>query len=89
MCVRMSVSNEISSRCWEAEFWFGDSLNGGNKKCQNGVRHVDLDLENEVKVWRSRNFSWLYLGQLSNTESECLVFRDRILNRFKACEQEN
>ena len=36
---------------------------GKHQKCQSGVR--DLDLENEVKVRRSWNFNWPYLGQFS------------------------
>ena len=40
-------------------------MTGKVQKCQNGADDLDLDLENEVKVWRSRNFKWPYLGQFS------------------------
>ena len=34
-------------------------------KCQNGDCNLDFDLENEVKVPRSRHFNWSFLGQFS------------------------
>ena len=41
----------------------GISFDGGIEKFQNGV--LDLNLENEVKVYRSRNFNWPCLCHLS------------------------
>ena len=43
----------------EADFWCGGVAVDGRilKKCQNGVRDLDIGLENEVKVERSRIFN--------------------------------
>ena len=59
--------NEMSSRCLEADF--GVEAVWQVQKCQNHVYDVDLDLENDVSVQRSRNFHW----HLFIAESKCLV----------------
>ena len=54
--VPVSVCNEMSLRCYEADFWCDCILvasTGEMQELQNGAR----DLENEVKVQRSRNFN--------------------------------
>ena len=38
---------------------------GEVQKRQKGIRDLDFDLENEVKVRRSGDFNWPYLGQFS------------------------
>ena len=49
------------------EFSVVVALDRGSPKCQNGV--CDLDLENEVKVQRSRNLDWPYLS--SQNQNVC------------------
>ena len=60
---RVRVCKEISSRCCEAHFWCGRIVLDGEVTCQNGVRDLDRDLQNEVKVRKSQNFNYPYLEE--------------------------
>ena len=54
-------------------FVLGKSSTVEVQKCQDGVCGFDCDLENEVKVRRSRNVDWLYIEHFSteNQNVEC------------------
>ena len=58
------------------------SLSG--KKCQTEVR--DPDLENEVKVLRSRNFDWPYLRQFLSQDQNVWCSENVLPNGFKVYE---
>ena len=63
----MNVCNEISSRCWEADFWCGCGTQPGSPKMSKMLYltvDLDFDPENEVKVQKSQNFDWPYLRSL-------------------------
>ena len=46
------------------------TLGGEVQKCQNSVCDLDFDLENKVKVLRSRNFEWPYLRDFATQDED-------------------
>ena len=58
------------------------------QRCQNGVRDLDLENENEVKVRRSRNFNWLCISSISQHRIKMFsVLRSAHLMAFRHLSQ--
>ena len=63
-CMRVCMCSTKPDQCAGKQiFRMGVVLDGEEQKCPNAVH--DLDLENEVIVWQSRNINWPYLGHFS------------------------
>ena len=81
----MYVCDEIGSRCLGN--WLLACSTVQVQICQNGVRDLHLDLDDEVKVRRSRNFNWPYLGHFWTQNQS--VYCSELLNGFNAHEHIN
>ena len=75
----VDVCAKMSLRCWEADFWCYRSPQRAMYKI---VQMLPIDLENEVKVWRSRNCMWLCLRRFSMLNQN--VQRSQLVTSFPA-----
>ena len=72
VCGRVQLNSAQNSAQGASKLIFGAAvvLRGEVQKCQTGVCGLDLDLANEFKVLRSRNFDWPYLRHVLLSQNQ-------------------